>query len=99
MRVELTKSARQWLDEIYDFHAAFSTDVASKVVAGIISRCRELTIFPESGMKVAKYADYNVRFVLYKKYRIVYHIINPEHINIIGIFHSSMNYERHIDIK
>ena len=104
--IELTWTAesKYWLDEIHDYIAEDNEIAAERVVDGIFEKAQYLIQFPQLGSALdkKKYPD-NVRCLLYRgrsrqPYRIVYLIKPDQNIDILGVYHGSLNIEDHFDI-
>lgn len=69
---------------------------ASKVISGIYQKAQILASFPEVGHKYRSEPEGEIRILLYGHYRIAYLIREKEHIDILGVFHGSLEIERYL---
>jgi toxin ParE1/3/4 len=82
-----------------DIHAYISSDnpaAASSVVRGIYAKVQLLREHPRLGQRYEPIADREVRETSYGHYRIAYVIVDEMRINVLGVFHGSMDIERHL---
>jgi toxin ParE1/3/4 len=89
-----TVEAERWLRDIYDYIAHDKPKAAANVVSGIYTKTQLLRDFPEIGYMYRKETDGDIRILLYGHYRIAYLIKSPERIDILGIFHGSLDIDR-----
>ena len=94
-KINWTDHAREDLNNIIGYLAAQSETVAKVRVQKIISKIDLLQTFPNIGRVVPELEYKNVREIIISNYRIVYHIVSDERIDILTIHHSS----RFLDIK
>ena len=92
-----TAEAVRWLEGIRDYIATDNPTAAHKVVAGIYDKIQLLRSHPRLGQRYELTGDREVREVLFGHYRIAYLVKSEEWIEILGIFHSSMDIERYLD--
>ncbi len=92
--INWTYEAEKWLENIYEYISQDSPDAAMRVVDGIYEKAQLLTDFPEIGYKYDRYPDLTIRILLYGHYRITYLIKDDGNIDILGVFHGSMDIER-----
>ncbi|HSO84828.1 type II toxin-antitoxin system RelE/ParE family toxin [Thiocapsa sp.] len=90
-----TEEAVEWLRDIYEYTSEDSPISAQRVIEGIYERTHILEGFPEIGYKYRDEPDGQVRILLYGHYRIAY-FIRRDAVEILGIFHGSMEMERYI---
>jgi plasmid stabilization system protein ParE len=83
----------KWLLNINEYIAEDNPIAAQKVVDEIYERIQILELFPEIGYKYRDEPDGQVRILLYGHYRIAY-FIRKDSIEILGIFHGSMEIDR-----
>ena len=92
--IEWTDEAVSWLQEIYDYIVIENREVANRVTDAIFDKVQILNHFPKIGYK---YEDKeNVRILLYGHYRIAYLIKESGNIDILGVFHGSLNIEQYL---
>jgi plasmid stabilization system protein ParE len=80
-------------------HAYISSDnpaAASNVVRGIYAKVQLLREHPRLGQRYEPIADREVRETSYGHYRIAYLIVDEKGIEVLGVFHGSMDIERHL---
>jgi len=89
-----TNEAQQWLEDIFEYIAADNPQAAARTVQGIFDRVQVLTTFPEIGHRY-QLSPRNVRILLYGHYRIAYLVKDDGNIDILGIFHGSLDITRY----
>jgi len=89
-----TEEAERWLHDIYDHIAADNPDAAARTVQGIYDRTQDLKRFPEIGQRYAA-SSRHVRVLLYGHYRIAYLVKDDRSIDILGVFHGSLDIARY----
>ena len=94
--ISWTRESELWLNEIYNYISQDSPAVATKVVKDIYNKIQVLKEFPEIGYKYRTEKEGNIRVLLYGHYRIAYLIKENNHINILGVFHGSLEMERYL---
>lgn len=87
---------RFWLRNIYDYIAIDNPPAAARTVVGIFRKAQLLTDHPEIGYKYEALGEREIRILLYGHYRIAYLIKPDNNIDILGIFHGSLNIERYL---
>ncbi len=86
-------NARDDLNGIYAYLEAFSRQRANEVTQTISQRTRLLITFPEMGRVVPGLNDETLRELIWKKYRIIYELLDEDVVVIQKVFHSSRNPE------
>ena len=94
--IRWTKEAQTWLKDIHDYIALDNTKAAGQIVEEILERVQILKRLPEVGYKYDRYPDLNIRILLYGHYRIAYLIKKDHSIDILGVFHGSLDIDRYI---
>jgi toxin ParE1/3/4 len=89
-----TEEAQRWLEDIFEYIAADNPDVAATTVQGIFERAQVLVTFPEIGHRYQA-SSRNVRVLLYGHYRIAYLVKDDGNIDILGVFHGSLDITRY----
>lgn len=89
-----TEEARRWLEDIFEYIAAENPQAAGRTVQGIYERAQVLATFPEIGHRYGASAR-NVRILLYGHYRIAYLVKDDGDIDILGVFHGSLDITRY----
>ncbi len=89
-----TEEAKSWLEDIFEYIAVENPTAAGRTVQGIFDRAQVLTNFPQIGYR---YTDSlrHVRILLYGHYRIAYLVKDDGNIDILGIFHGSLDITRY----
>ena len=93
--IRWSHEAAQWLKEIYEYIAQDNPTAAGKVVTGIYEKAQLLSDFPEIGYKYREEPEGEIRILLYGHYRIAY-IITDGSIDILGVFHGTLQIERYL---
>lgn len=94
--VRWTFEAIRCLEEIHQYIAADNPRAAEAVVRGIFAKAQLLSQHPRLGQRYEPIADREVRETSYGHYRIAYLIANETRIAVLGVFHASMEIERHL---
>ncbi len=89
-----TAEAQRWLEDIFQYIAADNPHAAAQTVKGIYERVQALATFPEMGHRYWASSRY-VRILLYGHYRIAYVIKDDGHIDILGVFHGSLDISKY----
>ena len=89
-----TSEAQRWLEDIFEYIAADNPQAAVQTVNGIYDRTQTLANFPEIGHRYWASARH-VRILLYGHYRIAYLIKNDGDIDVLGVFHGSLDISRY----
>lgn len=89
-----TDEARQWLEDIFEYISADNPQAAAQTVQGIYDRAQILAKFPEIGHRYQA-SPRNVRVLLYGHYRIAYLVKDDGNIDILGVFHGSLDITRY----
>ena len=89
-QIAWTSEALRWLEDIFEYIAADNLDAANETVEGIFERAQVLSQYPEMGHRYLHSAR-NVRILLYKHYRIAYLIKEDGNVDVLGVFHGSLD--------
>ncbi len=89
MKVLWSANAAEHLDAIFQYIASNSVVYALKTVDEITRRSEQITEHPFSGRVVPEYRLVQIREVLYRDYRIIYHI-KPDQIEVLAVIKSRM---------
>ncbi len=89
-----TEEAQRWLEDIFEYIAADSPAAAGRTVQGIYERAQVLANFPEIGHRYLA-SSRNVRILLYGHYRIAYLVKNDGNVDVLGVFHGSLDIARY----
>lgn len=91
-----TLEAARCLEDIHDYIAGDRPTAAHKVVSGIYQKVQLLQTHPRLGQRFQPITDREVREILYGHYRIAYLLRKEERVEILGIFHGTMDIERYL---
>ncbi len=91
VKLHWTPQAIEDLEAIFKYLSHDSRSVAKLIAEQIYYRVDQLRHFPLSGRMVPEVEDEAIRELFYKNYRIVYQVLNEDHLRIITVFHSSKN--------
>ncbi len=94
--INWTAESEQWLKIIYDYIAEDNPKSAFQVVEGIYNRVQILKQFPELGYRYQRRPDLHIRILLYGHYRIAYLIKQDGNIDILGVFHGSLEIDSYL---
>jgi len=89
-----TEEAQRWLEDIFEYIASDNPQAAGRTVQGIYERAQVLVKFPEIGYRYLS-SSRNVRILLYGHYRIAYLVKDDGNIDILGVFHGSLDITRY----
>jgi len=89
-----TQEAQRWLENIFEYIAADNPQAAARTVQGIYTKSQILSTFPEVGHRYLA-SNRNVRILLYGHYRIAYLIKPDDNVDILGVFHGSLDISRY----
>ena len=89
-----TAEAQRWLEDIFEYIAADNPHAAAQTVNGIYERTQELADFPEIGHRYWA-SSRPVRILLYGHYRIAYLIKEDGNIDVLGVFHGSLDISKY----
>lgn len=89
-----TAEAESWLREIHGYIAADNPRAAQRTVRGIYEKAQVLSRHPEIGYLHSARVQKPVRVLLYGHYRIAYLILPEDGIQILGVFHGSLDMDR-----
>ena len=92
--ISWTEEAQRWLSDIFEYVAAENPQAAARTVQGIYERAQDLVRFPEIGSRYAPSLRH-VRILLYGHYRIAYLIKDDGNIDVLGVFHGSLDIKRY----
>lgn len=89
-----TAEAQRWLQDIFEYIAADNPHAAVQTVNGICERTQVLASFPEMGHRYWA-SRRHVRILLYGHYRIAYLIKEDGNIDVLGVFHGSLDISKY----
>ena len=90
MRVHWTETAQEHLDGIHAYIAQDSPEYALRTVDRLTRRSQQIADAPLSGRRVPEYDMDQIREVIERPYRIIYHI-RPGQIDVIAVIHGARN--------
>jgi len=91
-----THEAEQWLHDIYDYIPKENPDAAFQTIESIYKKVQILKEFPESGYCYNHNHSHHIRILLYGHYRIAYSLKFDRNIDILGVFHGSLDIESYL---
>jgi plasmid stabilization system protein ParE len=94
VEVTWTTRARKDLDGISAFIAEGSPYYAQQTEWGIFQRSLILEAQPRFGHVVKEIGDPSVREIVFGRYRIIHWLMDPKHIAIVAVVHSSRSMSR-----
>ncbi len=94
--INWTNEAEQWLKDIHDYIVHDSPESAMGVIEGVYEKAQLLRQFPEIGYKYDEIPNKHIRILLYGHYRIAYLIKPDKNIDILGVFHGSLDIDRYL---
>jgi len=89
-----TTEAQRWLEDIFEHVAADNPGAAARTVQGIYDRAQDLATFPEIGHRYLA-SSRHVRILHYGHYRIAYLVKDDGNVDILGVFHGSLDITRY----
>ena len=89
-----TEEAQRWLEDIFEHIAADNPQAAARTVQGIYHRTQDLTKFPEIGHRYLA-SSRHVRILQYGHFRIAYLVKDNGNVDILGVFHGSLDITRY----
>ena len=89
-----TEEAQRWLEDIFEYIAADNPTAAARTVQEIYERAQVLRTFPEIGHRYLASLR-NVRILLYGHYRIAYLVKDDGNVDVLGVFHGSLDITRY----
>jgi len=93
VKIHWTGEAIRWLQEINGHIASDNPEAAKRTIAGIRERVQILRTFPRIGYQYQDSVD-GIRILHFGHYRIAYLIRSDIRIEILGIFHGSLDLKR-----
>lgn len=93
-KLNWTAESQQWLNDIYEYIEADNPSAAQSVVLGIYERAQVLLDHPEIGYSYQSSLR-QVRTLMYGHYRIAYLAKESGNIDILGVFHGSLDISRY----
>ena len=94
--INWTEEAERWLKDIHAYISQDNPKSAVCVVEAIYEKVQLLSRFPEIGHRYDRITNRQVRILLYGHYRIAYLIKSDGAIDILGVFHGSLDIDRYL---
>jgi plasmid stabilization system protein ParE len=91
-----TLESERWLRDIFNYISIDNPQAASATIKSIYEMAQILKTFPESGYIYKKNQSQHIRILLYGHYRIAYLIKPDRNIDILGVFHGSLDMDRYL---
>lgn len=89
-----TAESQRWLKDIFEYIEADNPVAAQSVVSGIYERAQILLDHPKIGYRYQT-SSRHVRILMYGHYRIAYLVKESGNIDILGVFHGSLDISRY----
>jgi len=89
-----TEEAQRWLEDIFEYIALDNPQAAARTVQEIYNRAQVLASHPEIGHRYLA-SPRHVRILLYGHYRIAYLVKDDGNIDVLGVFHGSLDIARY----
>ena len=89
VRIEWTDIAIEDLNDIGEYIGKDSKKYAKIVVEKLFSSTNVLKLNPRIGRMVPEFNNPNIRELIRGSYRIIYRIVDENHINVITVHHSA----------
>jgi len=96
-QVRWTEEASSCLEGIFEYIARENADAARRVVRGIYEKAQSLRRLPRRGHQYTTRRGRSFLLVHYGHYRIVYHMLTGEVVEILGVYHDAMDLDRRLD--
>ena len=96
VEINLTQKALADIEAIAQYLSEYSPSYAARFVEEVLKRADLLTLFPEMGRVLPEIDEREVRELIYQRYRIIYHIISENRIDIITVQHTSKDLKRYL---
>jgi toxin ParE1/3/4 len=91
--VRWSMQARKDLEVLSDYYRDASPSFAERFEEQILESTRRLQAFPRSGRMIPEAEDEQLREVIYREYRIMYHVDeSAQEVLILTVLHSSRQF-------
>ena len=91
--VRWSSQARKDLEAISEYYREVSASYAERFEEQVLAATRRLEVFPRSGRMIPEAEDNQLREVIYREYRIMYHVDEAgEEVLILTVLHSSRQF-------
>ena len=94
--IRWTTESEMWLRDIHEYISRDNPSAAARVVKSIYDKVQILRDLPEIGYRYRSEEEGEIRILLYGHYRIAYLIRATEQIDILGVFHGSLDIESYL---
>ncbi len=94
--IRWTAEAQIWLEEIFNYIAQDNPRAAASVLEGIYQKAQILREHPRLGYLYGNERDGEIRILLYGHYRIAYLLKTDGPVDILGVFHGSLDIDRYL---
>ncbi|TFG00882.1 MAG: type II toxin-antitoxin system RelE/ParE family toxin [Promethearchaeota archaeon] len=99
VNIRWTTESEIWLKDIHEYISKDDKEKADSVINGIYNKAQLLLEFPKIGQRYKLTNEGDVRILLYGHYRIVYILKNKNDIDILGVFHGSLDLDRYLHLS
>ena len=93
-KIAWTEEASRWLEDIFEYIALENPEAAKRVVLNIYEHAQVLEVHPEIGYRYLP-SERNVRILFYGHYRIAYLFKDNGNVDILGVFHGSLDIDKY----
>jgi plasmid stabilization system protein ParE len=93
-KIAWTEEAERWLEDIFEYIASDNPVAAARTIDGIYERVQDIGTFPEIGYRYMT-SSRHVRILLYGHYRIAYLVKDDGNVDVLGVFHGSLDITRY----
>ncbi len=94
--IRWTIESEMWLRDIHEYISQDNPSAGARVVKSIYDKVQILRDLPEIGYRYRTEEEGEIRILLYGHYRIAYLIRETEQIDILGVFHGSLDIESYL---
>jgi toxin ParE1/3/4 len=94
--IRWTIESEMWLRDIHEYISQDNPSAGARVVKSIYDKVQILRDIPEIGYRYRTEEEGEIRILLYGHYRIAYLIRETEQIDILGVFHGSLDIESYL---
>jgi len=89
VKINWTREAIENIHELREFYEPKSASYAEHLTDRLFEKAEVLVQFPQIGRVVPELDNPKIRELIYKSYRIIYHIVAVDHIDILAV-HSGL---------
>ena len=86
MKVVWTERAKARLRKIHAYVAEHNPTAADELVERLVRRSMQLQQVAKSGRRVPEYSQDEVRELMERPYRIIYHVL-PDRVDVVAVMH------------